>query len=82
MKGLAMYASLGGGSADDLIARSAPQVKRIAYHLLARLPASVQVDDLIQAGMLGLLEATRRYDPAHNGGPLRCHPPRLKGRQR
>ncbi|HAP76914.1 MAG TPA: RNA polymerase sigma factor FliA, partial [Acidimicrobiaceae bacterium] len=59
MKGVALYASLGGDTADDLIARCAPQVKRIAYHLLARLPGSVQVDDLIQAGMLGLLEAAR-----------------------
>jgi len=37
-------------------------VKRIAYHLLARLPASVQVDDLIQAGMIGLLEASNNFD--------------------
>jgi RNA polymerase sigma factor for flagellar operon FliA len=40
----------------------APLVKRIAYHLLNRLPDSVQVDDLIQAGMLGLLEAIKNYD--------------------
>ncbi|MFK8068218.1 MAG: RNA polymerase sigma factor FliA [Gammaproteobacteria bacterium] len=37
-------------------------VKRIAYHLMTRLPASVQVDDLIQSGMIGLLEASRNYD--------------------
>jgi RNA polymerase sigma factor for flagellar operon FliA len=37
-------------------------VKRIAYHLLARLPASVQVDDLIQSGMIGLLEAANNFD--------------------
>jgi RNA polymerase sigma factor for flagellar operon FliA len=37
-------------------------VKRIAHHLLGRLPHSVQLDDLIQAGMLGLLEAARHYD--------------------
>jgi len=37
-------------------------VKRIAYHLLARLPASVQVDDLIQSGMIGLLEASNNFD--------------------
>ncbi len=49
---------------DDLVASHAPLVKRIAYHLLSRLPGSVQVDDLIQAGMLGLLEASRRYDPS------------------
>lgn len=37
-------------------------VKRIAYHMMARLPASVQVDDLIQAGMIGLLEASKNFD--------------------
>lgn len=37
-------------------------VKRIALHLLARMPASVQLDDLVQAGMLGLMEAARKYD--------------------
>jgi RNA polymerase sigma factor for flagellar operon FliA len=49
-------------SQHQLIERYAPLVKRIAYHLLARLPASVQVDDLIQAGMIGLLEASKKYD--------------------
>lgn len=39
-------------------------VKRIAYHLLSRLPASVQVDDLIQSGMIGLLEAANNFDAA------------------
>lgn len=37
-------------------------VKRIAYQLAARLPTSVQVDDLIQAGMIGLLDAMNNYD--------------------
>jgi RNA polymerase sigma factor for flagellar operon FliA len=39
-------------------------VKRIAYHLKGRLPSSVQVDDLIQSGMLGLIEAMQKYDAA------------------
>lgn len=47
---------------DELITRHAPLVKRIAYHLMSRLPPSVQVDDLVQAGMIGLLEAGRNYD--------------------
>src|SRR5690554_7355408 len=46
----------------QLIERYAPLVKRIAYHLLGRLPASVQVEDLMQAGMIGLLEASKKYD--------------------
>lgn len=37
-------------------------VKRIALHLMARMPASVQLDDLVQAGMIGLLEAAQKYD--------------------
>lgn len=45
-----------------LVERHAGLVKRIAHHLMARLPASVIVDDLIQAGMIGLLEAARNFD--------------------
>jgi len=46
-----------------MVMKYAPLVKRIAYHLMARLPSSVVVDDLIQAGMVGLLEASRNYRP-------------------
>lgn len=46
----------------DLVVQHAPLVRRIAQHLASRLPASVQIDDLIQAGMIGLLEAARNYD--------------------
>ena len=60
--GAAIYAQSKNRDQDDLVERSAPLVKRIAYHLMARLPPSVQVDDLIQAGMIGLLEASRNYD--------------------
>ena len=45
-----------------LIEQHTVLVKRIAYHLLARLPASVLVDDLIQSGMIGLLEASSNFD--------------------
>ena len=45
-----------------MVERHAPLVKRIAYHLLARLPASVLVDDLIQSGMIGLIEAAKNFD--------------------
>ncbi len=39
-----------------------PMVRRMAHHMVARLPASVQVDDLIQAGMIGLLDALGRFE--------------------
>lgn len=47
---------------NAIVERHAPLVKRIAHHLMARLPASVIVDDLIQAGMIGLLEAAKNFD--------------------
>lgn len=47
---------------DRLVAQFAPLVKRIAYHLQARLPASVLVDDLVQNGMIGLLDALTRFE--------------------
>ena len=58
---------LPNGEASDenltaVVVRYAPLVKRIAHHLLLRMPASVQIDDLIQSGMIGLLEAAKKYD--------------------
>ncbi len=53
----------GADEASELVARHAELVKRIAYHLVGRLPPSVEVDDLMQAGMLGLLEAAANYAP-------------------
>ncbi len=49
-------------SQDQLVHEHASLVKRIAYHLISRLPACVQVEDLIQSGMIGLLEAAKNYD--------------------
>lgn len=67
MSGYAMYATTDKGGdqseQDDLVTRHVSLVKRIAYHLVSRLPPSVQVEDLIQAGMIGLLEASRNYNP-------------------
>ena len=62
MNGIATYAQTQLADQDDLVERYASLVKRIAYHLIARLPSSVQPDDLMQAGMIGLLEAARNYD--------------------
>ncbi len=53
-------------STSDQVARHADLVRRIAHHLAARLPPNVEVDDLIQAGMVGLIEAARQFD--HNAG--------------
>ena len=63
MSGVSAYSSpqRANREADALVTRHAELVKRIAYHLAGRLPASVEVSDLIQAGMLGLLEAAANY---------------------
>lgn len=47
---------------DALIAQHAPLVRRLALQLAARLPPNVELDDLMQAGMMGLLDAVRRYE--------------------
>ena len=56
-----MYNAAGQLNRDQLVQRFAPLVRRIACHLMARLPASVEVDDLVQNGMLGLLDAVGRF---------------------
>src|SRR6201996_9431358 len=48
---------------QDLVLRHADLVKRIAYHLVSRMPPNVEVDDLIQSGMIGLLDAAKHYSP-------------------
>lgn len=49
---------------DALVEAHLPKVRRIAERLLVKLPASVDRDDLIGVGTLGLLDAVRKYDPA------------------
>ena len=46
---------------SELLAQHAPLVRRLALQLIARLPASVELDDLIQVGMMGLLDAAEKY---------------------
>jgi len=60
--GALMYSEVQTASMNDIVLQYAPLVKRIAHHLLLRMPSSVQVDDLVQSGMIGLLEAARKYD--------------------
>lgn len=47
--------------AEELVAAHLDLVRRIAHHLAARLPASVQIEDLVQSGMIGLIEASRQF---------------------
>lgn len=47
---------------NEVVIKHAPLVRRIAINLVKRLPPTVQIDDLIQAGTIGLLEASRNHD--------------------
>lgn len=49
---------------EELVTQYATLVKRIARHVMSRLPSSVSLDDLVQAGLIGLMEAVRLYDPS------------------
>ena len=62
MDTLAAYSKVNQQTQEMLVKSHALLVKRIAHYLLGRLPQTVQLDDLIQAGMLGLLEAAKNYD--------------------
>lgn len=58
-----MYTPEGKQIADQLVEKYTPLVKKIAYHLSARLPAEIHIDDIIQSGLIGLLDASKHYDP-------------------
>ena len=60
-----MYTADGKTDKNHLLAEHAPLVKRLAHQMKAKLPPSVEVDDLIQAGMIGLLDAVSRYEETH-----------------
>ena len=50
---------------NEMLTQHAVLVKKLAYQLKAKLPPSVELDDLIQAGMMGLLDAINRYEDTH-----------------
>jgi RNA polymerase sigma factor for flagellar operon FliA len=60
-----MYKATGLNDKDQCLREHAHLVKRIAHQMMTRLPHSVQIDDIIQAGMIGLLDAASRYDEFH-----------------
>ncbi|MBP6854050.1 MAG: RNA polymerase sigma factor FliA [Rhodoferax sp.] len=59
-----MYTAKGQLDRDAMIRQYQPLVRKLAHHMMAKLPASVQVDDLIQVGLIGLSEALSRYEAA------------------
>lgn len=61
MSSLTAYENVAGLTPDALVEKHAVLVKRIASHLAARLPETVEIDDLVQVGLMALLEAARNY---------------------
>ncbi|MEW6694066.1 MAG: RNA polymerase sigma factor FliA [Pseudomonadota bacterium] len=59
-----MYTPKGTLDRDAQLRQYAPLVHRLAHLMIARVPASVEIDDLIQVGMIGLTEALARYEPS------------------
>jgi RNA polymerase sigma factor FliA len=60
-----MYTVSGKSDKNQLLEQHASLVKKLAHQMKAKLPPSVEVDDLIQAGMIGLLDAVNRYEETH-----------------
>lgn len=61
MRNAAAYALAGGWTPEALVERYAPLVKKIANHLLGRLPEGVELEDLVQTGLIALLDAARQF---------------------
>ncbi len=59
-----MYTAKGQFDREHMIRQYVPLVRRLAHHMIAKLPPNVELDDLIQVGMIGLSEALTRYEVA------------------
>ena len=59
-----MYTAKGQLDANALLKQYGPLVRRLAHQMIAKLPANVEIDDLIQVGMIGLSDALSRFDVA------------------
>ena len=59
-----MYTAKGQLDRNALIRQYQPLVRKLAFHMMAKLPPSVEVDDLIQVGLIGLSDALSRYEPS------------------
>jgi RNA polymerase sigma factor for flagellar operon FliA len=59
-----MYTAKGQLDVSSLLKQYSPLVRRLAHQMIAKLPANVEIDDLIQVGMIGLNDALSRFDAA------------------
>jgi RNA polymerase sigma factor for flagellar operon FliA len=59
-----MYTATGRLETDAMLKQYSPLVRRLAHQMIAKLPANVELDDLVQVGMIGLHDAMGRFDAA------------------
>jgi RNA polymerase sigma factor for flagellar operon FliA len=59
-----MYTAKGQLDVNSMLKQYSSLVRRLAHQMIAKLPANVELDDLIQVGMIGLTDALSRYDAA------------------
>ena len=57
-----MYTAKGQLDVNSMLKQYSPLVRRLAHQMIAKLPANVEIDDLIQVGMIGLTDALSRFD--------------------
>ena len=74
-----MYAEFTESEVQTRVTELAPRVRRIAQQIMAALPASVELGDLIQSGMMGVLDAARRYQSKEGAQFETYAVPRIRG---
>ncbi|MEO0436807.1 MAG: RNA polymerase sigma factor FliA [Pseudomonadota bacterium] len=79
MNRLAAYEDSDTQSADALVREYLPLVQRIALRLKAKLPPDIEVDDLLQVGLMGLLRAKESYDASQGASFSTYAGIRIKG---
>src|SRR6056300_1887951 len=64
---------------DQLITEYLPYVKRIVHRIAVHLPSTIDIDDLMNVGVIGLIQAVDRYDPRRDNKFMTYAIFRIKG---
>jgi RNA polymerase sigma factor for flagellar operon FliA len=64
---------------DELITEYLPYVKRIVHRIAVHLPSTIDIDDLMNVGVIGLIQAVDRYDPSRDNKFMTYAVFRIKG---
>lgn len=79
MNEVSVYAQSQREGMDNLVEDYLPLVKKIGLHLAAKLPDTVELDDLLQVGMIGLIQAKEGYDASQGASFSTYAGIRIKG---